>query len=50
MKEINYKFNTKKLNQIFGISGEEIIEETFIVDDIGVCSGEKNGFYGKKTH
>ena len=47
MKEINYKLNTKKLNEIFNISGYEVIEETFIVDTDSGCNGENNGFYGK---
>lgn len=49
MKEITYKFNTKNLNKIFNIEEESTIEETFISDNDGGCSGEKNGFYGK-TH
>lgn len=49
MKRIYYKFSTKKLNEIFNLGGEQIIEEFFTSDNDSGCGSYKNGFYGK-TH
>ena len=39
MKRIYYKFSTKKLNEIFNLGGEQIIEEFFTSDNDGGCGG-----------
>lgn len=47
MKEIFFKFNTDKLCELLNIEYVGIIEGKTLVETKSLCSGEKNGFYGK---
>lgn len=49
MRKVTYKWDTKSLNSLLNIECKNnLIEETFTLDDSNDCSGIKNGFYGKK--